>query len=641
MLFERFEEIGGKEKMCGIAGYITQKGKMEKEAVKNMTKIIKHRGPDDSGIEFLKLFHSQSDNIALGFVRLSIRDLSMNGHQPMFNKQRDIVIAFNGEIYNADDIRKNLIKEGIQFRSTSDTEVILMCYEKYGLEKTLQRLNGMYAIVLCDLRKDCVYFIRDRVGEKPLYYYQGEKSFLFASEYKAFYAHPDFVAELNKEALDEYYLYRYVSDNETLLKNVFIVRPGHYLIMDKNGIIEKKYYELPANTYVHTNVDEEKFEKTVIKSISSRMVSDVEVGVQLSGGVDSSMVMYAASKKNKKIKSFSVIFDNPDYSEEAYIDYALKRTGGEAYKYKMKQSEFLKNLINSTWNFEAPVNHHGSVQLYYLCSLAQKKVNVILTGEGADELFGGYGWYPVSMFYQNKKLVWKLRTFFHKIKHTEEKYWEDCKEFSDEEKFLLCDSQTTPDLIKKMAPQLDYGKVLSKRKKIYRGCEGSNLEKKLNYEMKTFMVDLLLRQDKISMASSVECRVPFVDQDLIAFTRNYISADNMLKRQGFGSKKQNTKLILKKLAAKYFGKKFTYRRKMGLPSPLEDYFYEEDFADYMKNVILPGIKNRGLFHYDFIKSCYEQKKYLQTVVWRAVTFELWAMMYIDQSGTEVLRHAGL
>lgn len=192
-----------------------------------------------------------------------------------------------------------------------------------------------------------------------------------------------------------------------------------------------------------------------------------------------------------------------------------------------------------------------------------------------------------------------------------------------------------------MAPHLDYEKVLNKRKNIYRSCQGNHLEQKLNYEMKTFMVDLLLRQDKISMASSIECRVPFVDQDLIAFTRNNINIEDMLKCQSFGKKKQNTKLILKKLAAKYFGADFTYRKKMGLPSPLEDYFYEKKFADYMKKVLLPGIKKRGLFNYDFIEKCYEKKLHLQTVVWRAVTFELWARMYIDQSGAEVLRYAGL
>jgi len=627
--------------MCGIAGYITKNGNIHKESIKKMTSIIKHRGPDDSGIEFLKIFNNEQYDMALGFVRLSIRDLSMNGHQPMFNKERNIVIAFNGEIYNADSIRERLIKEGINFHSTSDTEVILMCYEKYGLEYTLQCLNGMYAIVLCDLKRDCVYFIRDRVGEKPLYYYQTENTFLFSSEYKAFYAHPDFTAELNNEVLDEYYLYRYVSGNETLLRNVFIVRPGHYLVMDKNGIIEKKYYELPSGTRSHSKTVQKEFEKVLMNSVTSRMVSDVEVGVQLSGGVDSSLVMYFANQKNRNMKSFSMIFDNPDYSEETYIDYALKVTGGDAHKYKMKKDDFLKNLIDSTWNFEAPINHHGSVQLYYLCSLAQKKVNVILTGEGADELFGGYGWYPVSMFYQNKKFIWKLRTFLHKVKHVEKKYWEDCKEFSDEEKFLLCDSQITPDLMKEMTPQLDYKKVLNKRKKIYKSCQGNNLEQKLNYEMKTFMVDLLLRQDKISMASSIECRVPFVDQDLIAFTRNNINADDMLKCQSFKKQKQNTKLVLKKLAAKYFGEEFTYRTKMGLPSPLEDYFYEDQFADYMKEVLLPKIKKRGLFNYDFIEKCYKQKKHLQTVVWRAVTFELWAMMYIDQGGAEVLRHAGL
>ena len=627
--------------MCGIAGYIAKKGSLDITSIEKMIKIIKHRGPDDEGIELLHMFHSDKPNIALGFVRLSIRDLSMNGHQPMFNGDRSIVIAFNGEIYNANEIRQELQSKNMKFHSSSDTEVILHSYEMYGIDKTLECLNGMFAIVICDMKKDCVYFVRDRVGEKPLYYYDSDSTFMFSSEYKAFYTHPDFIPELNADALDEYFLYRYVSDNETLLKNVYIVRPGHYLQMNQNGITEKKYYEIPVASNIKSKVGLCEFEGVLRKSIRSRLVSDIEVGVQLSGGIDSSMVLLWANNDQKDIKTFSMVFDNPEYTEEKYIDKALSIAGGKGYKYKMDPQDFKNDLYDSTWHFEAPMNHHGSVQLFHLCRLAQKEVNVILTGEGADELMGGYGWYPISMHYDHKKAVWKLRKFFHKLKGVQEKHWTDQDNYTDLEKFLLYDTQTSPDVIKNMTCNLDYNKVLKKRKKILESCNGESVERKLNYEMKTFMVDLLLRQDKVSMASSIECRVPFVDQDLIDYVRNNISVKNMIKRQRFGTKQQNTKLILKRLAGKHFGSEFANRTKMGLPSPLEEYFYEDTFFQYMNEEILPGIKARGFFNYAFIEKCYSEKKNLQSVVWRAVAFEVWAQMYIDRKGIGVLEYAGL
>lgn len=621
--------------MCGIVGFFNKNTYVDEKPIYKMIDLIRHRGPNDEGLEILNMYNG-SHNVIAGFVRLSIRDLSMNGHQPMYNDDKSIMITFNGEIYNADELREQLINEGIKFRSRCDTEVILKLYEKIGLEKTLEKLNGMFGIALFDLNKDCIYLIRDRLGEKPLYYYNQTDIFMYASEYKAFYANPDFKPQLNENSIDEYCLYRYVSDNETLLKGVYCVRPGHYIAINSKGMEEKRYYNIPAYNVNKTCVSDEEFEQQIIKSIKSRMVSDIEVGVQLSGGVDSSIAMYIANKDNGNMKSFSMIFDNERYSEEKYIKMALKKSGGDPYMYKMPKVGYLKALQNATWNLEAPVNHHGSVQLQYLCKNAQEKVNVILTGEGADELMGGYSWYPVSMYYDDKKFIWKIRTLFHKIKKTSHMYWEDKSDFSDEEIFMLSDSQTAPNLIEGLRPQLDYKKVLEKRKKIYDSCNGERIEKKLNYEMKTFMVDLLMRQDKVSMSSSIECRVPFVDQDLIEYVRKNISTDDLVKKQSFGTSKQNTKLILKRLATKYFGKEFANRKKMGLPSPLNEYFYEEDFERYMNNVILPGIKNRGIFNYSYVKECYDNRINLTNVVWRALTFEMWAMMYLDNNGRDVL-----
>lgn len=625
--------------MCGIAGYFNRKERVDISYINNMIDIIRHRGPNDDGIEYLSMFDNSEINVVVGFVRLSIRDLSMNGHQPMFNDDHSIMITFNGEIYNADSLRNELIKKGVSFKSTCDTEVILKSYEMYGIDRTISSLNGMFGIALFDTRKNCIYLIRDRLGEKPVYYYQNDQLFMYSSEYKAFYAHPAFVPKLNEGALDEYCIYRYISDNETLLKNVFCVRPGTYLTVTQNSINETQYYNIPGPQVKKTLISDNEFELAIKKSVESRMVSDIEVGVQLSGGVDSSIAMYIANENRGNLKSFSMVFDNPEYSEEKFIRAALSKSGGEPFMYKMPNEDYLQALKNTTWSFEAPVNHHGSVQLHYLCQYAQEKVNVILTGEGADELLGGYGWYPVSMFYNSKDLIWKLRSLLHKVKKINHMYWEDKENFTDEEIFMLSDSQTAPNLIEGLRPNLDFHKVLEKRKRIYYSCNGEGIVKKLNYEMKTFMVDLLMRQDKVSMASSIECRVPFVDQDLIEFVRTNINTNDMVKRQAFGTSKQNTKLILKRLASKYFGDDFAYRKKMGLPSPLNEYLYEEEFKKYMYDVIFPSIKDRNIFNYDYVKDCYENKENLSNVVWRALTFEIWAMMYIDNNGRDVLKYA--
>lgn len=624
--------------MCGIVGFFRKENQVNSAPISKMKNLIRHRGPNDDGEECLSLF-GYKNNVVVGFVRLSIRDLSMNGHQPMYNDDHSIMITFNGEIYNADSLRDKLVRQGIQFKSTCDTEVILKCYELYGIDKTIDLLNGMFGIALFDTNQDCIYLIRDRVGEKPVYYYQNNDTFMYASEYKAFYAHPDFKAKLNDGAIDEFCIYRYVSDNETLLDGVYCVRPGSYLKITYDSIEEFKYYQIPGYDVKKTKISDNEFEAAVKKSVESRMVSDIEVGIQLSGGVDSSIVMHNANESRKELKSFSIIFDNPNYSEEKYIRTAIEKSGGEPYMYKMPKLDYLKALKDTTWNFEAPVNHHGSVQLHYLCKSAQEKVNVILTGEGADELLGGYGWYTVSMFYNSKKYIWKLRTLYHKLKKIDHIHWEDKSNYTDEEKFILADSQTAPNLIEGLRPNLDYKKVLEKRKKIYQSCGGTGLIKKLNYEMKTFMVDLLIRQDKVSMASSIECRVPFVDQDLIEYVRKNVGEKDLVRTQAFGTTKQNTKLILKRIAAKYFGENFANRKKMGLPSPLFEYFYEENFKEYMQNVIFPNVVKRGIFNYEYVKMCYENKENLTNVVWRVVTFEIWAMMYLDNDGKGVVEYA--
>lgn len=621
--------------MCGISGYFQRKTELNKDAIHEMVDLLYHRGPDDQGIEFLKFFRNEVDT-AIGFDRLSIRDLSQNGHQPMFSRDRNVILLFNGEIYNADDIREELMELGHEFKSSSDTEVILEGYLEFGLEKTLERLNGMFAIGIFDCKKQEIYLVRDRVGEKPFYYYDNGDLFAFASEYKAFYMHPDFKPKLNEDVLDEYFLFRYIAGNRTLLKNVYAILPGHYLKIKKDAIEEIKYWDIPiADEQKLKEENIEELEKQIKESICSRMVSDVEVGVELSGGIDSSLAAYYAQQEHEQVKTFSVVFEDGRYSEEEYIDHVNRVTGCTPYKFVQSNQKFLEDFIQCVWHCEAPVNHMGSVALQGLCRQVKKEVSVILTGEGADELFGGYVWYQNSMFHEKNGIIEKLRKLKSMINGEIKKQWIGYKQFDETEKYLLSSSQVTPDVIMDIMPNLDFSNCLQERKKIFNEIPGKGIHKYLNYELKTFLIDLLMRQDKISMGSAVECRVPFVDQDLITYVKKNIKGEWLVKPRKIGkSTLQQTKLILKKVCEKLFGTEFTYRNKIGLQMPLKQYLYSDEFQQYMNLDILPGIRKRNYVNYDKFMQWYQAKENLN-VVWSIITLEIWMQIFIDNHGKKV------
>lgn len=612
--------------MCSILGYIDNKKEINYEKLLEMNQVLKHRGPDDEGVICLSMFGSTYKNVGIAHNRLSIRDLTKDGHQPMISKNGDIIICFNGEIYNADEFRADLCKLGVEFKSTSDTEVLLYMYEKFGLYETLKKIDGMYAICIVDKRYDEIYLIRDKVGEKPLYYYKNENLFMWASEYKAFYMHPGFKAVLDEENLTEYLMFRYVCGGKTLLKGVCNIEPGTYIRIKKDKIEFNDYWSFSNKTiYRDNNVIEDIFIDKLHKAFSTRLISDVEVGIQLSGGVDSSCLVEYISR-SQKTKVFGIIFDNENYSEKKYMDYVISRCNVEPFLYLLSEDVFLDTWLKTTYYFEAPMNHEGTLGLFHLNRQASKKLKVMLCGEGADETMGGY-----SRFYEILK------------------YIEDNGN-SDKDnayiKFIRLSQYVKDYDVLDMYHEAKIEDVILKRKKIFTNTNGNGIRKYMNYETMTYCQDLLMRADKISMANAIEQRVPYLSSDLLEF-ENSIPDEYFVSSTRKGYIK-NTKVLLKDYCSKIFGDDFTYREKMGFGFSIDEFLLKKSVRIFIEKCILPGIMKRGILNYETIFRIYNKKKEgkmnyglgngsATNVLWTALSFELWAQMYLDANPNKLFR----
>ena len=380
--------------MCGIAGFVNLDGApVDDRVLGAMTGMVRHRGPDDRGTLSLSLRGGPPD-IALGFQRLKILDLSDAAHQPMVSPDGLTALLFNGEIYDAPDHKAALERDGYRFKTTSDTEVVLALYERAGLEQMLERLDGMFAIVIADTRRGVVHLLRDRLGIKPLYWTQCRHTVLFASEAKAFLAHPAFRAEIDTSQIDELLAFRYVAGAASLLKGVRHVQPGHRLTITAGGVSECRYWTIPDHPEkpelsLQDAVD--RLDHLLDQSVQAQLRSDVSVGCQLSGGIDSSLVtLRARSQRPDDLEAFSIIFNEPKFSEERWIVEAAANAGVTSHRYVFDEDAFIGALDDASWHMDAPISHPNSLALWWLARRSREHVTVLLSGEGADELFGGY-----------------------------------------------------------------------------------------------------------------------------------------------------------------------------------------------------------------------------------------------------------
>ena len=393
--------------MCGIAGiYITRGAPVDVAVLRRMTAAQRHRGPDDQGARLFSLRHRKDADCVLagspanaegfeggvGFNRLSILDLSTDGRQPMRSADGEVFIAYNGEVYNAFHHRAELRAAGAEFVSRTDTEVLLQLYERYGIEGMLERLNGMFALCIVDLREGAMYLARDRLGIKPMYWWEGDGTFLFSSEIKSFLYHPAFEPRLDGSALDEYFAFRYCAGERTLLAGVHELEPGHWMRLTPRGRTIDGYWELPGPPAGPPPSFDEAvagLDARLKRAVEVRLLSDVKLGCQLSGGVDSSLVSVLASESaGADLDAISIVFDDPRLSEGPWMDHVAERGGVRVHKFTLTPDYFLEQLPRATWSMDQPLNQPNSIGIYLLAEMARPFMTVLLSGEGGGRAAG-------------------------------------------------------------------------------------------------------------------------------------------------------------------------------------------------------------------------------------------------------------
>lgn len=638
--------------MCGICGFNSENAGL----LKKMMSAIRHRGPDQSGKFFDK-------GVSLGHVRLSIIDLSEKGRQPIFNEDKSACIVFNGEIYNFHSIKKDLIEKGHKFSSGTDTEAIIHAYEAYGFD-CVNKFNGDFAFAIYDSSKKIIFLARDRLGIKPLYYYfrkekKGAK-FVFASEIKAILEDDEIKRSVNACALNDYILLRYVPGKETMFENIFRLLSGHYLVFhtDSGKMEEKKYWDIEPHAKDMICGSEDFFSRQVASlfesAVKRRLMSDVPLGVYLSGGIDSSSVVAMMALLNKKnnvsepIKTFSVGFEHDRIGNE--LDYARKVSEhfGTEHEEILIQPEVIKELPKMVWHLDEPIADPAIVPNFILSRNAKKKVTVILTGDGADELFAGYDQYKFFVMGEKMKhLPSSLAAAVPKIAKNLPKVLLDRiykyststgeEMFNRSEKFLALirnnksrayteiistfDEDEKAELLKKNIPT-DYD-ALNRQ---YFSGRADILSEATYFDTKNYLPeDLLMKPDKMCMAHAIEARVPFLDHELVEFS---FRIPSNLKLNGF-----TTKYIMKKAFSKILPREIIHRRKQPFQVPI-DRWIEKEF----KEVFL-GMADRKMMKEYFdarqIEKIFDNyntsKLFYARQLWALLIFQTWHDIYITQS----------
>lgn len=609
-----------------------------------MLSMQKHRGPDDAGIvgintgsgsievmvpETIQPFRSDPD-LVFGFNRLSILDLTLNGHQPMVSPDGKVVIMMNGEVYNFPEEREALISKGHTFRSNTDTEVVLHLYLEYGMKGMLNRLNGMFAIAIFDTRLSRLMLARDRFGIKPLYILRQPGLIAFSSEMKSFRALSGFRFELDPTRLDEFLLFRNVINN-TLFRDIINCTPGTWWSISPLGEIQvSTFYNIEQEGYTASESGNavEKIEESLEQSVHSQMISDVKLGCQLSGGVDSSLVTYFAAGHLQKgqLETISIIFKNPRYSEKKWVDEVASQLELQSHQYLMDSDYYFDSLDRAVWHFEQPLNHPNTIGIYLLSQEACKHVTVLLSGEGADETMAGY-----ERFVEPGTNPYFHRIFLSGLKHNTG-LWRDYLGYYTDPDSRMIMATAYGSLVTARGLKKDFSLdgALNERRDILKKVKGDTLLKQRKYEIMTFLPDLLMRQDKMSMAHSIENRVPYLDNKLVTDAL----AINPRMLVGRHKGKREAKLLLKQLCAARFNEKFAFRTKMGFGVPLRDLMAGPAFTEKWLDQILPGMTKRGVFETGLVRKWYNNLASTTPMqldaVWMMTGFELWAQQYLDQ-----------
>ncbi|WEV64107.1 asparagine synthase (glutamine-hydrolyzing) [Bifidobacterium sp. ESL0732] len=631
--------------MCGIVAFC-DKSVLDKDlTIHSMMKMIQHRGPNVKGSGYYT-----NDQVAMGFRRLSVIDLK-GGKQPIFNEDESILITFNGEIYNYKSLRKELLAAGHTFRTEADTEVLLHGYEEWGMEGLLSRVRGMFAFLIWDDNKKAMFGARDFFGIKPLYYYHENGTFIIGSEIKSFLVHPNFKKELNEKAVKPFLMNQYNDLKETFFKGVYRFPAGHWFEFkdDKLDIHEywDAHYDIDYQRSDEETIDE--IDKTVEESVEAHHIADVPVGAFLSEGVDSSYVTTIL----KPEEVFSINFDEGPFDEASVAKQLADHEGLHFNQTSVKGDEAFRDFAEMQYHLDEPDANPSVIPLWYLCRLARKKVTVVLSGEGADELFAGYINYGV---HTKNKTIRAIAADIHKLPDGMRRgiagaikkmpdfpgktqlytqaakprdYYNGQAWVYDMDQPSIFTSQQANDVL-----QPEYRNSLTVNgiyQEDFDKVSDAEEVKQMQYiDLHHFMLsDILQKADKISMAHSLELRVPYLDRK-VAELANTIPSSKLLNSH-------DSKDIFRKAAARHLPKDWAKRPKLGFPVPIKSWLREEKYCAQV----------RSLFSEEWVGQFFEQDRILTLLqdnfdgkvdarrqIWNIFTFLTWyKLFFVDFDGT--------
>jgi asparagine synthase (glutamine-hydrolysing) len=614
-----------------------------------MCDVMAHRGPDDEGVYV-------QGRVGLGIRRLSIVDLA-TGHQPISNEDGTVWVVLNGEIYNHLALRERLIAGGHSYRTRSDTETIVHLYEEYGRD-CVQHLRGMFAFAIWDAKRRLLFIARDRLGIKPLYYCRTENEFVFGSEVKVLLVHPRVRRRVNRSALPEFLAFGYLSGEETFYEGIRKLMPGHTLELSESGELKiEPYWDLPL-----PEQDPSRDEAYYIKAYSellegavqSHLMSDVPLGVFLSGGLDSSAVAALMTKiRREPIDTFSVGYPEQTYSELPYAREVAKHLNSNHHEVFVSCRDFFDALPKLIWHEDEPIVWPSSVSLYYVARLARERVTVVLTGEGSDETLAGYSRYAFTLKNAAFDQVYRglmprgarrsIRDFLstsswihattrRKLSHTFlaldgdswasfyfDNFFSAFNQFDQEE--LLTD-----EVLHEFPASTAYKNVLA----YWQRSSGELLQRLLYTDIKTYLVELLMKQDNMSMAASIESRVPFLDHVLVEWAMRVPARIQIHRMAG--------KRILKKAMENLLPHSIIYRKKMGFPTPWSGWLAGPQL-DVIENMLLePRTLDRGYFKRRAVERIFREHRaqYRDHYdrIWRLLNLELWHRVCLEGESHE-------
>ena len=632
--------------MCGIAGIISpDRADISPELLRGMGDVIRHRGPDDSGTWISEGLPSAG----LVHRRLSIIDLSSAGHQPMTNEDGSIWLTYNGEIYNHNDLRAELIDRGHRYRSRTDSETIIHAYEEYG-DDCMMRFRGMFSFGLWDARRRRLLLVRDRLGIKPMYYaVLPDGGIVFGSEMKAILASGRVSAAVSRTALSEYLLFGYLAAPQTMFGSIASLPPGHMLVWEAGKVTVRPYWELRFNPREGRTDEEmvEAFSAKFDEAVRLRLMSDVPLGVFLSGGLDSSAIAATMNRHvGERLNTFSIGFPAGYYSELPYARAVAEHLGAEHHEVELTADEFINSLPRMVWHEDEPIWTIASVAMYHVSRLASQHVKVVLTGEGSDELFAGYDryWFGVindrwSRPYQAvpapiRRAVDSLlgsgivpsrirrmlsHTFLRRDGSPEALVFDNWFGiFTPEMQNEFCSNDV-------VAAARTVNVYAAHLRHFQNSGSADPLDRMLYVDIKTNLVELLMKQDQMSMATSIESRVPFLDHQLVELAATIPASAKLGRFSG--------KRLVKQAVRDLLPASIVNRRKMGFPVPFDTWLRQDFGAEVSALLVSERAMSRGWFKPESLRTLVDRHfsgaHDGSRQIWALLTLELWARIFLD------------